>query len=703
MNRPLSQGAFAIDDDEDLIGDGPSRFTISMFRDVNDTSPREIRVTLKELRDRIADAWCKPEGAEDSSLAGPLIKLTTFDGPRGGDAETTITGVELDVDETDMKPEEAAARLLDAGIRAIVHTTRKHGLPGKGPRWRVLAPVSRPLAPSFRKPLVRALATALDVDIDEASVRPAQGMFIAAPRGSERFVRIVDGAAIDLILSVEPEPEAEEAPTVDLMPVEDVTDWHREWLREKLAEKAAEVAAAVHPGRHDGVNTAIWYMARRAAHPGTVDRKEIYDAIVASCRENGLIPAGAKAEREERALRKFMDRTWRAGVVKPAELPEDPDRREARLTAMLPDLPEKPTADDLETQAPLFEPVAAWYGQPVPPRNFLVDGWLPAGTVTSLYGDGGLGKSLLALQLAAAVATGGMWCGRPVTRGKAMVVAAEDDRDELHRRMAAIARATDSSLDEYGDLLALSLADRDATLAAMDPKKGGVRSTGLYKQIKQAVDAEKPALLVLDTLGNLFSGNENDRAQVTQFVALLRNLAVMHGTAVLLLAHPSKTGMASGSGDSGSTGWNGTVRSRLYLDRVLVEGKEIDPNLRRMSHLKANYGPRLDPVDLRYEAGAFHLAPGAMSEAETKIQARFLDLVDRHVGQALNTVSGPRYAPNVFSLATGGDVTKKQFTAAMRALLDLGTIEECTVRTQDRKMAKSLRRVVTGDPVSFDD
>ena len=49
--------------------------------------------------------------------------------------------------------------------------------------------------------------------------------------------------------------------------------------------------------------------------------------------------------------------------------------------------------------------------QPVPERDWLVPGLVPSGTVTLLGGDGGTGKSLVTLQLAAAIALGTPWLG----------------------------------------------------------------------------------------------------------------------------------------------------------------------------------------------------------------------------------------------------------------------------------------------------
>ena len=44
-------------------------------------------------------------------------------------------------------------------------------------------------------------------------------------------------------------------------------------------------------------------------------------------------------------------------------------------------------------------------GKTIPPRRWIVPDWVPVGVTTLLYGDGGLGKSLLAMQLATACAT----------------------------------------------------------------------------------------------------------------------------------------------------------------------------------------------------------------------------------------------------------------------------------------------------------
>jgi len=113
-----------------------------------------------------------------------------------------------------------------------------------------------------------------------------------------------------------------------------------------------------------------------------------------------------------------------------------------------------------------------------------------------------------------------------------------------------------------------SLAGEDALMASQISPASPLRPTGLYRQIDAHLAEVNPTVIILDMLADLLPGNENDRAQARQFAGLLRGLAIRHDCAVLLLAHPSLSGLNSGSGTSGSTGWNNSVRSRLYFERI---------------------------------------------------------------------------------------------------------------------------------------
>lgn len=326
---------------------------------------------------------------------------------------------------------------------------------------------------------------------------------------------------------------------------------------------------------------------------------------------------------------------------------------------------------------------ASLAGLPVPAREWSVPGIVPFGTVTKLDGDGGTGKSLLALQLAVATASGGRWIGQDVRQGRALYIGAEDDRDEMHRRLVDVTQAQGLDLSDLGALTFRSLAGKDALLAVQEGGgKNTLKATPLYQAVARWIAEHRPVLVVLDTLSDLFGGNEIDRTQARQFIGLLRALCIEHRTTIVLLAHPSLTGMSSGTGSSGSTAWSNSVRSRLYFRRIkFAEGDEPDPDARELEVMKANYGRIGTVYPLRWRAGAFVLEtpPDGLDRmaASAKAERVFLRLLRRFTdeGRHVSANPGPTYAPTVFAGSPDAEgCTKKALRAAMEALFAKGRL-----------------------------
>jgi hypothetical protein len=272
--------------------------------------------------------------------------------------------------------------------------------------------------------------------------------------------------------------------------------------------------------------------------------------------------------------------------------------------------------------------------KPIPPRRSIVPDMIPDRTVTIVAGDGGDGKTTLKLQLAVAVAGARPWLGYNPEPAPVMFLSAEDDLDELHRRLASIAASLDVALAEFSDLHLIPLAGRDAVMGLPQGKTGIVTATSGFSGLVALVKRISPRLVVLDALADVFGGEENARAQARQFIGLLRGLAIDHNLAVALIAHPSLTGISSGSGTSGSTAWSNSVRSRLYLERVKGDdGREFDADLRVLSVKKANYGPAGVELRLRWRNGSFILdgPAGGFDKlaAEAKAEHVFLDPTQR--------------------------------------------------------------------------
>jgi RecA-family ATPase len=327
----------------------------------------------------------------------------------------------------------------------------------------------------------------------------------------------------------------------------------------------------------------------------------------------------------------------------------------------------------------------------VPRREWIVEDWLPIGCVTANYGDGGTGKTLLAQQLQTSTALGGSWCGREVMRCRSLGLFCEDDEAELHRRQAQICAGYGVSLSDLEPMRWVSGVGQDNALMAFDADGG--YTTPMYEAIKKAALDHGAQLLILDTAADLFAGNENDRHQVRRFIGQLNRLAIDINGAVLLNAHPSRTGLSTGNLDGGSTAWSNSVRSRWSLARpALAEGEPEDPDARILTRRKANYARIGEDIALRWQEGvlvplnAVGSATGQSDRAAAEMV--FLELLASRWEQGVFVSHNNRagnYAPKVFGqCADRRGYSVKDFVGAMGRLFDARRIEaQCYGRTGD--------------------
>lgn len=327
-----------------------------------------------------------------------------------------------------------------------------------------------------------------------------------------------------------------------------------------------------------------------------------------------------------------------------------------------------------------FYSAASLKGKPLQAREWLVPDMVPQKTVSLFYGDGGTGKSLLTLQLAFAVAADTTWIGRTVNTGGVIFLSAEDDEDELHRRIADTLRATGKDYDDIERLTLRSLVGEDALLAVESQLK--LIETELFRELDARASEEAPTLIVIDTLADVFPSNENERNKARQFIGILKGQAARQECAVMVLGHPSLTGVNTGTGTSGSTGWNNSASGRLYFERVFEEGREPDPNARRLTTKKNNYGPIGEEIGLRWQDGVFVAQEqGGMMDAlakNAKCERVFLKLLDefRESGRRVRHTAGHGYAPTEFAKSGQAEgLGKTALRAAMNALFHRGEIE----------------------------
>lgn len=389
-----------------------------------------------------------------------------------------------------------------------------------------------------------------------------------------------------------------------------------------------------------------------------------------------------------------------AGTPPPRDEPITDRKRTAKSNVALFDQP--PPLSESDDDLAAFS-AADFADEPVPAREWLVPGLIPLETVTLLTGDGGTGKSLLAQHLGTCVVTGVPFLGLQTARGAVLAFFAEDDKSELHRRQDAICRALGVDLK---DLVELDLAPRsgeDNVLAFYD-REGRPSVTRLAEQLARRIALTRPVLVILDNLAELFGGDENVRVQARAFITFLQRLCRDYGVTILLLAHPSLTGINSGSGSSGSTAWSNSVRSRLYLERPRSDDNN-DPDLRVLTTKKANYAAAGTEIRMRWTDGAFVPVdletPLDRLAGQSRADRVFLRLLRRVTEEGRHVSAAPTsaaYAAKLFARQPDSEgISKRDFEGAIQRLFAQRKVREQTGGKPSRPTRWIVESNVSGE------
>jgi len=237
--------------------------------------------------------------------------------------------------------------------------------------------------------------------------------------------------------------------------------------------------------------------------------------------------------------------------------------------------------------------LSSFIGAPKP-RKWIVADWIPEKEITSLYGSGGVGKSLLALQLANAVATGADWLDLPTCDPlPTLCVFCEDTYDELHRRLCPTPSQLLNGVENV-PLWLWSRVGRDSSIVYV--KDGIVHPGPFLEMLRREIQSGKIKFLILDTISDVYLGNENHRELVNKFIKVYLGALVRdYGVTILLLGHPSKAGQRADI-SSGSTAWENAVRSRLSLSP-----SEDIPDVLDLVRRKSNYAKVGESIAVRWE------------------------------------------------------------------------------------------------------
>lgn len=351
---------------------------------------------------------------------------------------------------------------------------------------------------------------------------------------------------------------------------------------------------------------------------------------------------------------------------------------------------------------------AQWQDQPVPERQWLIPGICVRGGATLLNGDGGVGKSLLCLQMQTALAVEKPWLGIATPRNggrgtRSLGIYCEDEPEELQRRQRDICQYYGCEMRDLDGLaFMMSRVGESNTLMSFNRREGGGTITNFFRQVEAIINEHGIEVVIIDTAADTFGGNEIDREQVRTFVQKLRAWALKSRGTVIITQHPSVSGMASGAGSSGSTGWNNSVRSRIYLTqpkRTDDDGDEIPTNERFLKFMKSNYGPKAAKLRLAWEGGVFktvgELKPGGLFD-ELALREKVLDAAADYVQRGIELSPDPQSRTCLVNRIRNdrndmGHVSQSMLIKAHAQLVEDGKLVTITMKSADRRIRSYVR------------
>jgi len=262
--------------------------------------------------------------------------------------------------------------------------------------------------------------------------------------------------------------------------------------------------------------------------------------------------------------------------------------------------------------------LATLLAAPPPPLEFVLPGLLP-GTMGLLVSAGGVGKSMLALEIAASIAIGrdvfGLF-GEAPRPGKVIVVAAEDPAEILAHRLHALAKSlTAEERVIFLDRVRIKGVLGQGWSLGTWNGQSFQPSAGLVT-LAAEIEEWRPALVAFDTLNRCLAGiSENDNAIVGAVVSEIERTIAPTRTAALVLHHVTKGAALAGLGDAqqairGASALTDNARLQLNLVGMSLEeaeARDIATEDRRqwvrLVWAKANYSPPRPDLWLRRLAG----------------------------------------------------------------------------------------------------
>lgn len=191
-------------------------------------------------------------------------------------------------------------------------------------------------------------------------------------------------------------------------------------------------------------------------------------------------------------------------------------------------------------------------GEP-PVKKFLVDGFFPLASACLFVATGGVGKGMLILDLALNVAgstSEESAFGPQITEhGSVVIFSAEDDKDEIHRRLCNIDTGKYRfNLPPRNEFLVIPLPNDGGAFPIIEQSRDELKESDKFKKIcEQLKTINNLKMIVFDPLASFVRADVNSDPSAGAFLmGTLQKIATETGACVIATHHMSKSSKDKG-------------------------------------------------------------------------------------------------------------------------------------------------------------
>src|SRR5215204_4289340 len=313
-------------------------------------------------------------------------------------------------------------------------------------------------------------------------------------------------------------------------------------------------------------------------------------------------------------------------------------------------------------------------------RPSVIRGVFPKGFPTSIYGEGGIAKSTIALHMCMSIASGKKeWLGYPIDQpSPCLYVDFELDREEQGTRAERLAKGMEIEIPDDLHYLWAS----------------GFRFSDAFPLILEAVDELGVRVVAFDSLGKALEGDALKGAVVIDFFRDRIDQLKRRGVSVLIVDHQS--GLRPGESYQSKAQYGSVYKGYLSRSRLQLELDERNEMGTRVvvRQNKSNFGSPQVPfvVGTHFEENKIVLQREALSEEDLREES-VLNATDRVL---LSLLDGPSYPSDLqekTNLAGVGNIITK---LKRKELIELtgqkvGNADEAPLTEKGQGLAEVIR------------